>query len=132
MATSHFKVRYRGGFAGTERLLRIDAKKRLARRLDRFGQMGLEALVAATPVHTGKTAASWSYRVISDGETLSIRWENNNTASNGDNIVVMLVNGHGTKNGHYVKGVNFVSPALEPVFEEIAKKAWAEVTNVGQ
>lgn len=132
MATKFFTVKQRGGFAGTERFFRVSAKKLNARRLEKYGQMGLEALAAATPVRTGKTAASWKYRVISDGETLSIRWENDNTAPNGDNIVVLLVRGHGTKNGHYVKGVDFVNPALEPVFDKIARKAWAEVTSDGR
>lgn len=129
MADKLFTVRHRGGFAGTERFLRIDIRKRLRRKLEKYGQMGVDALAAATPKRTGKTAESWHYTVVDGPDSLSIRWENENTAKNGDSIVVLLVRGHGTRNGHYVKGNDFVTPALKSVFEEIASKAWAEVTK---
>lgn len=124
---SFFKVKHRGGFARTEAFFKQDHKKRLEEVLQDLGQRGVDALSAATPVRTGKTAASWSYVVSIEGEKVSIQWHNSNKTKDGDNIVVLLVRGHGTRDGHYVRGNDFVTPAIAPIFQEIADQAWAEV-----
>ena len=65
--------------------------------------------------------------VEEDGKT-SIIWTNSNVVK-GQNIAVILNYGHGTRNGGYVVGRNYIEPALAPVFDEIAAKAWQEVTE---
>ncbi len=37
------------------------------------------------------------------------------------------VDQHGTRNGGYVEGVDYINPAMRPIFEEIAQRAWSEV-----
>ena len=90
--------------------------------------MGVEALRAVTPVRTGKTAASWEYRIVESADTVTLSWYNTNETRDGDNIVLMLVRGHGTRNGSYVRGNDFVTPALKPIFDEILAKLSEEVT----
>ena len=126
---SPFVMVQKGNFNNIERLFHKDLHALLLKRLEPYGQMGVDALSAATPVRTGKTAASWHYEVVDQGETVTIRWFNDNMTKDGDAVVVLLVRGHGTKNGHYVRGHDFVTPAIKPVFEEIASKAWAEVVK---
>lgn len=96
--------------------------------IEAYAQKGVEALAAATPVDTGKTAASWSYEIQSKNDILTITWKNSNEAD-GIPIVVLLYYGHGTPQGHYVKGRDFITPAIRPVFDEIADKVWKEVTD---
>lgn len=121
-------VKHKGDFSKTEKFFRKkDRERALEKALNRLGQKGVDALRAATPVRTGKTAASWRYVVSMRGESISLQWHNDNTTQNGDNIVVLLVRGHGTRDGHYVRGNDFVTPAIEPIFQEIADEAWAEV-----
>lgn len=122
-------VRHRGGFAHTDEFFSRDFGKRTLKALNKLGELGVAALSAATPVRTGKTAASWRYTVTQNRDGVSLQWMNDNTASNGDNIVILLIRGHGTRDGHYVRGNDFVTPAMRPVFEEIAEKAWVEVTK---
>ena len=122
-------VKHKGDFKKTEKFFKRNREKRLLAVLNRLGQRGVEALSAATPVRTGKTAASWRYIVASSGDKVSIQWCNDNTTKDGDNIVVLLVRGHGTRDGRYVRGNDFVTPAIEPIFKEIADEAWAEVTK---
>lgn len=97
--------------------------------LERYGQAGVNALASATPVDTGKTASSWSYEITYDGETYSIVWHNSNVAKGYAPIAVLLDAGHGTATGGYVAGRNFIKPALQPIFDQIARDAWAEVTK---
>lgn len=95
--------------------------------LNKYGEMGVEALKAATPKDTGKTADSWFYEIKNSKNEICIKWKNSNV-QNGVNIAVLLQFGHGTRNGGYVSGVDYVSPALAPIFQEIAKNAWEEVS----
>lgn len=128
-ARSLITVRHKGDFSKTESFFQKNHQKNLMDVLNRLGQRGVDVLSAATPVRTGKTAASWRYIIVRRGEKISLQWHNDNTTESGDNIVTLLVRGHGTRNGHYVRGNNFVTPAIKPIFEEIANQAWAEVTK---
>lgn len=122
-------VRHRGSLSKTEEFLQRNFPKLLEMKLSKLGQKGVDALAAATPVRTGKTAASWRYVVSVNHDRVSIQWHNDNKTANGDNIVVLLVRGHGTRDGHYIRGRDFVTPAIQPIFDEIAEEAWAEVTK---
>ena len=93
-----------------------------------YGQRGVNALAAATPKDTGLTAASWYYEVERTDNDLAIYWKNSNT-NNGVNIAVILQYGHGTNGGGYVRGIDYINPALRPIFEEIANDVWEEVTE---
>lgn len=122
-------VRHKGDFKKTEAFFKRNRQKVLMNALRELGQRGVDALAAATPVHTGKTAASWSYSVSAENGIVRMQWHNSNTTENGDNIVILLIRGHGTRDGHYVRGNDFVTPAIEPIFKEIAEEAWMEVTK---
>jgi hypothetical protein len=86
----------------------------LSADLDKYGQMGVDALVEATPKRTGTTAAAWGYRVINN-ET--IEWYNTNI-NDGEEIAVLIQYGHGTGTGGYVAAIDYINPALEPVIQD--------------
>lgn len=94
--------------------------------LDKYGKEGVAALSAATPVDSGKTASSWTYEIkdIKDGVALTF---NNTNIQNGVSIAIILQYGHGTRNGGWVEGRDYINPAIQPVFDELANEAWKEV-----
>lgn len=92
-------------------------------KLDRFGARGVDALSKATPKKTGLTASSWKYKVIEKPDTIELVWTNSNNVD-GVPLVILLQYGHATRNGGFVKGVDFINPALKPIFDNIAKEAW--------
>ena len=96
--------------------------------LDKYGQEGVEALATATPKESGLTAESWTYRIERSDGSISIYWENTNV-NQGVNIAIILQYGHGTGTGGYVQGVDYINPALTPIFERIADEAWKEVSR---
>lgn len=96
--------------------------------LDRYGKEGVAALAAATPVDTGKTANSWSYKIKRQNGSVSIDFYNSNF-SNGVPIAIILQYGHATNNGGWVQGRDYINPAIQPIFDKIAKDAWKEVTG---
>lgn len=96
--------------------------------LDRYGREGVKALSAATPRDTGKTAESWTYRIVRQNGSVSISFENTNI-QNGVPIAIILQYGHATKNGGWVQGRDYINPAIRPVFDRIANEAWEEVTK---
>ena len=96
--------------------------------LDRYGREGVAALASATPVDTGKTAASWYYDIKINKESASITFNNSNI-QNGVPIAIILQYGHGTRNGGWVEGRDYINPVIKPIFDKIAEEAWKEVTK---
>ena len=97
--------------------------------LNKYGRQGVAALASATPVDTGKTASSWSYKIENNNGSISISFENSNV-QDGVPIAIILQYGHGTRNGGWVEGRDYINPAIQPIFDQIANEAWKEVTKV--
>lgn len=120
----------KGDFLKTRRFLRRSSTINYRSVLEKYARQGVRALSEATPVDTGKTAASWDYEIIQDGDSFQVVWENHNIQGNNVNIALILQLGHGTGTGGYVKGVDYINPALKPIFDEMANAAWKEVTSI--
>lgn len=97
--------------------------------LDRIGREGVQALSSATPRDTGLTATSWEYSIERSSNRVSIKFNNTNI-QNGVPIAIILQYGHGTRNGGYVQGRDYINPAIQPIFDKLAKDAWEEVTKL--
>jgi len=97
--------------------------------LDQYGQEGVEALMAATPKDSGLTASSWYYEIVRTEGSTSIQFKNSNI-NKGVPIAVILQYGHGTRNGGWVEGRDYINPAIQPIFDKIAEDAWKEVTRL--
>lgn len=97
--------------------------------LDQYGQMGVSALASATPIDTGETAGSWSYTIERKKKSVSIIFNNSNTIADGTPVAILLQYGHATGNGGFVQGIDYINPALRPIFQRIADEAWREVTR---
>ena len=122
------RIKQKGNFKQTEGFFKRVIKREYAKFFDQIGEAGVKALQEATPKDTGKTAESWTYAVENTRDGLSVVWSNANR-NDGANIAILIQMGHGTSSGAYVKGVDYINPALKPVFEAFANKAWWEVTR---
>lgn len=96
--------------------------------LDKYGRAGVSALSSATPTDTGKTAASWNYEIQRQNGIVSINFSNSNV-NKGVNIAIILQYGHGTGTGGWVEGRDYINPAIQPIFDQLAEDAWREVTK---
>lgn len=121
--------RQKGSFRKTERMLKKSLGRDYRLVLEKYAKQGVDALSAATPIDTGETASSWSYEIIQNGSSLSVIWKNSNI-QDGVNIAIILQYGHGTRNGGYVRGKDYINPALQPIFDKMADAAWKEVTSL--
>ena len=97
--------------------------------LDKYGREGVAALESATPVESGLTARSWYYEIENKNGSATISFHNSNI-QNGVPIAVILQYGHGTRNGGWVQGRDYINPAIRPIFDQIANEAWKEVTKL--
>lgn len=97
--------------------------------LDQIGREGVKALSSATPVLTGLTADSWYYKIERKDGSVSISFHNSNV-QNGVPIAIILQYGHGTRNGGWVQGRDYINPAIRPIFDKLIDNAWKEVTKV--
>nr|DAJ53927.1 MAG TPA: type I neck protein [Caudoviricetes sp.] len=94
--------------------------------LDRYGREGVKALRSATPTDTGLTASSWYYKIVNRSGFAKITFCNSNI-QNGVPIAILLQYGHGTRNGGWVEGRDYINPAIRPIFDKLANDAWEEV-----
>lgn len=122
-------VRQKGEFSKLTSYLLKNKKGYDASDLDKFGREGVAALASATPVDTGLTSKSWYYEIERESGSVKITFCNSNV-QRGIPIAIILQYGHGTRNGGWVQGRDYINPALHPIFDEIAEKAWKEVTKL--
>ena len=122
------KISHKGDFTKTTRFLKNAKMFDPHKVLDRYGRAGVAALSAATPTDTGLTASSWSYEIRVSAGSYEIRFNNSNI-QNGVPIAIILQYGHGTGTGGWVEGRDYINPAIQPIFDQIADEAWREVTK---
>lgn len=123
------KLSQRGDFSKLEGFLEHAKEGFGISILDRYGHEGVEALRSATPVDTGLTASSWSYRIRRDKTGVTLSFYNSNF-QNGVPIAIILQYGHATRNGGWVQGRDYINPAIRPIFDRIAQEAWKEVSKL--
>ena len=118
----------KGDFKHTNNLLKRIRKLDFESVLNQYAEKGVQALKSATPIDSGETADAWDYEIIKEVGSVSIYWTNSNE-NQGIQIAVILDYVHGTGHGGYVAGRHYISPAIQPVFDQIADAAWKEVTK---
>lgn len=130
------KVRFehKGSFTNFEKFLtrNLHIKALIKPILEKYGRRGVELLREATPKDTGKTSESWSYDIIEDDDgNWQVVWNNSNIVNGWANVAILLQYGHATKNGGFVKGIDYINPAIAKVFGDMADEAWKEVNASG-
>lgn len=120
-------IRSKGNFKKTEDLLKKSLGKDYMSILHDYGRKGVLALQQYTPVDTGLLASSWRYEITQSGSSISLTFHNDDI-ENGCNVAIIVQYGH-SHNGHYVEGVDYINPALKPIFDDLSEKAWKAVTS---
>ena len=121
--------RHKGDFSKTSKYLNGIRQRNFVNILEKYGREGVKALASATPVDTGLTAKSWDYKIEQKNGSISLIFTNSNI-QNGIPIAIILQYGHGTRNGGWVQGRDYINPAIQPIFDNIVKQAWGEVTKL--
>ena len=121
--------KHKGDFSNLTRFLERAKEAVHSGDLDKYGRAGVEALASATPVDSGETANSWYYEITNSNGSAKITFNNSNI-QNGVPIAIILQYGHGTGTGGWVEGRDYINPAIQPIFDEIANNAWREVTKL--
>ena len=122
------KFRQKGDFSKLTRFLEKAKEAVHLGDLDKYGREGVAALASATPVDSGLTADSWRYEITNKQGSAKITFYNSNI-QNGVPIAIILQYGHGTRNGGWVQGRDYINPAIQPIFDKIVNEAWREVTK---
>jgi hypothetical protein len=118
----------KGDFKFTMRFLKKISSVAFYKKLEQYAKEGVEALANATPKKTGDLSQRYSYEIDVGIDSTTITWHNDKMI-NGQSLVLMLNYGHGTRNGGWVNGLNFVDPAMAPVFEKMAENLWKEAIS---
>lgn len=125
------KFQQKGNFKKTDAFFKKIGQGDYLKGLKDFGEAGVKALQDATPKDTGKTSESWSYSIKKDKKGVSLIWNNSNI-NDGVCVAVVIQYGHLMPSGYYVEGIDYINPALKPLFDLIGKRVWEEVTRDAQ
>ncbi|MBO7449805.1 MAG: HK97 gp10 family phage protein [Clostridiales bacterium] len=123
------KLSSRGDWSKTDLFLKRAYRLNIGALLRKYAEQGLKALSSATPVDTGLAASSWGYRIDEGKGQSTITWTNSDIEG-GCSVVLLIQYGHGTKNGGYVQGRDFINPAMRPVFDNMVEELWKEVERL--
>lgn len=118
----------KGSFEKTEKFLKRISSKTIYGRIESYAKEGVDALRSATPVDSGITSESWGYKINYTKGGVTITWTNEHKVK-GVPIAIILQYGHGTRNGGYVKGEDYINPAIKATFDKIQDSVWREVKN---
>lgn len=122
-------VTTKGDFKNFNKFVKHMSRRDYLKIVEKYARMGVEALSEATPIDTGETASLWDYEIYTTKRSTKIVWTNDNITRDGTPIPILLQFGHATKDGGYVEGIDFINPALAPVFKKMVEQVWKEVTN---
>ncbi len=99
--------------------------------LNKYGIAGVQALERATPINTGETARSWYYTIEHTKDRVTLSFNNSNMDADNDTpVAIILQYGHATGNGGWIEGVDYINPAIKPIFDQIVEEAWKEVSKL--
>lgn len=121
-------IKHKGDFSKTMKFLNHILNRDYLNILSEYGKKGVYELEMATPIDSGETAASWNYEIIRGNGRVTLAFTNSNTVD-GVNVAIILQYGHATRNGSWVEGQDYINPAIQPVFRQMAKEAWRRVIN---
>ena len=126
--TNIITIKSTGDFKLTMKFLKKLNSRAFYRKIEEYAKMGVDALASATPKDTGETADSWGYQIEMTSSSVTIYWTNTNMVGNTP-LALLIDVGHGTKNGQWVEGEHYITPALRPVFDKISDDVWREVIS---
>lgn len=127
-----FKLKSDGDFSKAKAFLRTCADIDAANIAEKYGEIGVDYLAAATPADSGLTADSWDYEVEQDvnnrskGGDYVIVFSNSNEVD-GANVALLLEYGHGTRQGGFVPPYEYIDSAIEEAYEEMVEEIMGEV-----
>lgn len=119
----------KGNFNKTDTFLKRLRKRDYISILEKYGEIGVNALAKATPKDTGETSESWEYTIEKKENQVKLIWKNTNVTADGVPIVVFIQYGHVTRGGTYVEGRDFINPVMRPIFDKIAEELWNEIKD---
>jgi len=123
-------VKHEGSFKNILKYLDFSRKDRkIEEVLSRYGREGIQALSMNTPVDSGETASMWDYEIHKSNGRYELVWTNDNI-NDGIPIAILLQYGHATRNGGYVQGIDYINPAMRPLFDKMAENIWREVASL--
>lgn len=117
-----------GNFDKTLKFLGAMQKLDIGKICESEAEKGVRALMSATPRNTGLSANSWGYKIIRSKGSVMIGWTNSDV-ENGFPVALMIQYGHGTGTGGYIQGIDYINPAMRPIFDEIRETVWKAVTS---
>lgn len=96
-------------------------------KLKNIAEESLKEFVEASPDEY--IAKSWSYEIVSNKHKVSLFF-NNSKIENGENIAIIIDVGHGTRDGRWISGQNYLSKPTKEAYDNIINKTWEALKSI--
>ncbi len=97
-----------------------DSKGRFFDFLDDCGRSRGARVIRCDSGQVSYTASCWSYEIQADNKSLV--WSNSHVEQGVPIAVILRVRAVAPGTGGYVQGVDYINPALRPIFDSIVKR----------
>lgn len=107
-------------------LEKIRRRSKLGEEAQDFASSCIKDLKKVTPKDSGLTAESWDYEININGKTTSITFINKNV-QNGYNVALLIEFGHGTPEGVWIEGQEYIDPVIRQHYVDLITRKWKEL-----
>lgn len=119
-----------GGFDNAQNwLTKIGNDRAVNGILKNLGNEGVNSLAANTPKDTGQTASGWGYSIESSRGTSELSWHNFAHPNITGGMARMLYTGYGNRTGGYTPPRDYITPAMEPLYNKASYRIVEEILN---
>lgn len=126
------RVKYtqKGKFENASKWLQKARNNEIKNILKTYGEAGVTALMEATPKRSGETAYAWEYRIVENSKGIELVFVNNAHPELEVNLAMLIQLGHATGTGGYVPPVNYIRPAIFPIYKKAGEELLRRFTEL--
>ena len=120
----------KGKFENASKWLQKSRNSAIKYAFRTYGEAGVTALMEATPKRSGETAYAWEYRIVENSKGIELVFVNNAHPELEVNLAMLIQLGHATGTGGYVPPVNYIRPAIFPIYKKAGEELLRRFTEL--
>lgn len=123
------KFKQKGNFENLDKYFHKSSEIVKVKDIEPIARKCVQKLIEVTPKDSGLTAESWNYLIVRNDEGVTIQINNTNI-QNGINVALLIEYGHGTRNGSWIEGKNYIAPTVLSAYLEVMNSTWEELKRL--
>lgn len=124
----NIKLTSKGNFNKTKSFLKNISYVPSFDTLYKVAEETITKLKNASP--TDELKNGWSYEIERNKKHTALYFNNSVLTKNGENLAIIIDNGHVSKTGKWVPGFNYIEPIVDEAYKDIIKYTKEEINKL--